>query len=129
MPMKRLTLATAVLALVVGAACASRTDSSERETSAVDTSQRDVAAEATGGIVVDFKDGTTPAEFDAWEAEWGVDLRFNSTEGERTGVTIAQGVEDLDAVLARIRQHPAVESAEPLMMYSVPPAEEAVSGL
>ncbi len=128
MPMKRLTLATAVLALAVAAACASRSDSSEREASAVDTSRRDVAAEEPDGIVVDFKDGTTPAEFDAWESEWGVDLTFNSVEGQRTGVTIARGVEDLDAVLARIRQHPAVESAEPLMVYSMPPLEEVASG-
>jgi serine protease len=126
--MKRLTLATAVLALAVAAACASRSDSSEREASAVDTSRRDVAAEEPDGIVVDFKDGTTPAEFDAWESEWGVDLTFNSVEGQRTGVTIARGVEDLDAVLARIRQHPAVESAEPLMVYSMPPLEEVASG-
>jgi serine protease len=43
-------------------------------------------------------------------------------------VTIAREVEDLDAVLARIRQHPAVESAEPLMVYSVPPLEAVSSG-
>jgi serine protease len=88
-----------------------------------------VAAEEPGGIVVDFKDGTSKAEFDAWESEWGVDLEFNSVEGKRTGVTISKDVEDVDAVLARIRQHPAVESAEPLRVYSVPPLEEVVSGL
>jgi serine protease len=125
--MKRLTLA--VLALAVTAACASRSDSSEREATAEDPSRRELAQVAAGGIVVDFKDGTTKAEYDAWESEWGVDLEFNSTEGERSGVTIAQGVGDVDAALARIRQNPAVQSAEPLMVYSVPPGEEAVSGL
>jgi len=128
MPMKRLTLAVLALA-VTAAACASRSDSSEREVSAEDLSRRELAQVAAGGIVVDFKDGTTKAEYDAWEAEWGVDLEFNSTEGERSGVTIAQGVGDVDAVLARIRQNPAVQSAEPLMMYAVPPGEEALSGL
>lgn len=69
----------------------------------------------SGAIVVDFKDGTTQAEFDAWEAQWGLDLEFNSLEGPRTGVTLAVGVDDVADVLERIRQHPAVESAEPLL--------------
>ncbi|QRK05788.1 peptidase S8 [Archangium violaceum] len=132
MPMKRWTLASAVLALVMAAACASPPESGgeqAREAPAVDTSRRELAEEVPGGIVVDFKDGTSKAEFDAWEAEWGVNLEFNSVEGERTGVTIARGVGSVDEVLARIRQNPAVESAEPLKVYSVPPAEEAVSGL
>ncbi len=130
MPMKRLTLALAVLALTVTAgACASRSDSEAVETPTVDTSRRDLAGEEPGGIVVDFKDGTTKAEFDAWESAWGVNLEFNSAEGEQSGVTIAKGVGDVDAVLARIRQNPAVESAEPLMMYSVPPAELAATDL
>jgi serine protease len=126
--MKRLNLAVLALA-VMAAACASRSDSSEREASAEDSSRRELAQVAAGGIVVDFKDGTTKAEYDAWESEWGVDLEFNSTEGERSGVTIAQGVGDVDAVLARIRQNPAVQFAEPLMMFAVPPGEEALSGL
>ncbi|WP_309894991.1 S8 family serine peptidase [Archangium sp.] len=128
MSMKRLTLAVLALA-VTAAACGSRSDSSAREATAEDPSRRELAQVAAGSIVVDFKDGTTKAEYDAWESEWGVDLEFNSTEGERSGVTIAQGVGDVDAALARIRQNPAVQSAEPLMMYSVPPGEEAVSGL
>ena len=132
MPMKRLTVALTVLALAVtAAACESRSDSEGEgaETPSVDSSWRDVAAEEPGGIVVDFKDGTTKAQFDAWESDWGVDLEFNSVEGSHTGVTIARGVGDVAAVLARIRQNPAVESAEPLRVYSVPPAEEAVSEL
>ena len=129
--MKRWILASAVLALAT-AACSSPSESGEteaKEVPAVDTSRRVLAEEEPGGIVVDFKDGTTEAEFDAWEADWGVDVEFNSVEGKRTGVTIARGVGDVDAALARIRQHPAVESAEPLRIYSVPPGEQAVTEL
>ncbi|MCY1079077.1 S8 family serine peptidase [Archangium lansingense] len=126
--MKRWILASAVLALAM-AACTSPSESEGTEAKgapAVDTSRRVLAEEEPGGIVVDFKDGTTEAEFDAWEADWGVDVEFNSVEGQRTGVTIARGVGDVDAALVRILQHPAVESAEPLRIYSVPPGEEAV---
>lgn len=70
-----------------------------------------------GAIVVDFKDGTTKAEFDAWENQWGIDLEFNSVEGPSDGVTIAVGVDDVDRTLAEIRQNAAVESAEPLLRY------------
>jgi serine protease len=77
----------------------------------------DPSARIPGAIVVDFKDGTTKAEFDAWEKEWGIDLEFNSIEGPQNGVTIAVGVEDVDGVLAKIRANPAVEAAEPLKMY------------
>jgi serine protease len=71
-----------------------------------------------GAMVVDFKDGTTKAEFDAWEQDWGIDLEFNSVMGQRTGITLATGVQDMDAVLEKIRQHPAVEAAEPNYLYS-----------
>src|SRR4051794_32044705 len=37
-------------------------------------------------IVVDFEDGTTQEEIDAWEKAWGVDLTFNSIEGPEDGV-------------------------------------------
>lgn len=70
-----------------------------------------------GALVVDFKDGTTEAEFDAWEKAWGVDVEFNSFLGEKTGITAATGVSDLEGALAKIRQHPAVEFAEPLFTY------------
>jgi serine protease len=46
-----------------------------------------------------------------------VDVEFNSVEGLESGVTLAVGVDDVDGALQRIRQHPAVESAEPLMEY------------
>jgi serine protease len=75
----------------------------------------DLTARVPGSIVVDFKDGTTKAQFDLWEKEWGVDLEFNSVEGVEDGITIAVGVDDVPAALAKIRQNPAVEEAEPLM--------------
>ena len=73
-----------------------------------------------GAVVVDFKDGTTKAQFDAWEGDWGIDLEFNSLEGGRSGITLARSVGDseVDGLLARIRQHPEVEAAEPLFTYS-----------
>ncbi|ATB40161.1 protease [Cystobacter fuscus] len=128
MPMKRWILANAVLALAL-VACASPPESAEtaeRTALEADTSRRVLSEEDPHGIVVDFKDGTSQEEIDAWEAEWGVDLTYNSVEGPRSGVAIAHGVEDVDAVLEAIRQHPAVESAEPLRVYRVPVGEEAV---
>jgi serine protease len=77
----------------------------------------DPDARVPGAIVVDFKDGTTKAEFDAWEKDWGIDLEFNSIEGPENGVTVAVGVSDVEGVLAKIRANPAVEAAEPLKMY------------
>ena len=76
-----------------------------------------------GAIVVDLKDGSTKEQFDAWEQDWGVDVEFNSEEGRASGVTLAVGVDDVDAALARIREHPAVEAAEPLYAYGVPEPE------
>ncbi len=68
-------------------------------------------------IVVDFVDGTTKAEFDAWEQAWGIDLEYNSVMGPETGITLAHVDGDPEQVLARIRTHPAVEAAEPLERY------------
>jgi len=129
MPMKRWTLANAVLALAVATSAHAlpveleASDWRDIPSVGVDPS-RDAQSR---GIVVDFKDGTTQEEIDAWEREWGVDLTFNSMEGPRSGVAIAQAAGDVSEVLARIRQHPAVESAEPLRVYSVPPGESAVT--
>jgi serine protease len=76
----------------------------------------DVSARVPGRILVDFVDGTTKAEFDALETEWGVDLEFNSQEeGPTDGITTAAYDGDLDALLAKIRANPKVESAEALM--------------
>ncbi|AEI66737.1 S8 family serine peptidase [Corallococcus macrosporus] len=110
----RWTLGGAALALTLTAACASATR--EQDTpppaSLEALEARDVVS---GAIVVDFKDGTTKAEFDAWERDWSVDLELNSVESADEALTVAVGVDDVDGVLARIRQHPAVEAAEPLM--------------
>ncbi|GHG90615.1 S8 family serine peptidase [Comamonas sp. JC664] len=114
MRMVRWTLGGAALALTLTAACAPGT----REQDApppVNLQALDPRDVVHGAIVVDFKDGTTKAEFDAWEKDWGIDLELNSVESADEALTIAVGVDDVDAVLARIRQHPAVEAAEPLM--------------
>src|SRR5690606_4489396 len=75
-------------------------------------------AQAEQTLVVDFVDGTTKAEFDAWETEWGVDLEFNSEHGVVTGITIATGVAEIEALLPSLRAHPAVEAAEALAVYA-----------
>jgi len=74
--------------------------------------------EAAQTLVVDFVDGTTKAEFDAWEEAWGLDLEFNSESGLVTGITLARRVAAPEAILEAIRAHPAVESAELLQTYS-----------
>lgn len=68
-------------------------------------------------ILVDFKDGITQAQVEAFDQEWGVHLHFNSIEGPLDGVTIATDVDDVDAVLARVRQSDLVEAAEALSEY------------
>ncbi len=75
------------------------------------------SAAVPGAVVVDFRDGTTPAQFDGWEKDWGIDLEFNSVEGAESGITLATGVADVEAALLRIRQHAEVEAAEPLFTY------------
>ncbi len=133
MSVKHWRLASAVLTLTVATSALASIPLEGVET--LEETWRDVAAAGVdptrdaqaGGLVVDFKDGTTQAEIDAWEREWGVDLTFNSLEGPRSGVAIAQVEGGLsETLLTRIRQHPAVESAEPLRVYAVPPGERAV---
>lgn len=78
----------------------------------------DEAAHSKELIVVDFADGTTKAEFDAIEAEWGVDVELNDAEeGVDSALTVGAlpPGQDAQALLARIRSHPKVEVAEPLM--------------
>jgi len=66
-------------------------------------------------LVVDFRDGT-PAEAIADRARrWGLPLHLNSVEGLRSGIAIADGVDDVDAALARVRGDAEVEEAEPLV--------------
>jgi serine protease len=96
------------VALVGLAACSAQKADPSREVAPAD--------EVPGQIVVDFKDGVTQAQIDSWEQQWGVDLTFNSVEGPKDGVAIASGVADVDRTLAKIRQDPNVESAEPMLV-------------
>lgn len=114
MRMVRWTLGGAALALAVTVAPACK--SAESEAAAPPSpSSLEVVDAVPHAIVVDFKDGTTKAEFDAWESDWGVDLELNSVESADEALTVAVGVDDVEGVLEKIRQHPSVESAEPLM--------------
>ena len=70
-----------------------------------------------GYLVVDFDDGISQQEVDTLEKGWGLDLHFNSVEGEADGVTIGRFAGDLATLLARIRRSPEVEAAEPLYRY------------
>ena len=108
-------LAKCSVHLLVAAALAAGCCAKSKVGPSKGASSDDPDARVPGAIVVDFRDGTTKEEFDAWEKEWGVDLEFNSIEGPVDGVTIAVGVKDVDQVLEKIRKHPAVEAAEPLM--------------
>jgi|CXWL01.1.fsa_nt_gi serine protease len=71
-------------------------------------------------IVVDFADGTTKAQFDEYEKNWGVDLELaDEEEGVDSAITVSQAdVEDVDTLLAQIRSRAdVVEVAEPLMRF------------
>ena len=84
----------------------------------VDELADEVTAHVPGAIVVDFKDGTTKAQFDAIEKEWGIDLELaDNEEGVDSAITVASGIDEADeeALLERIRANPDVEVAEPLM--------------
>lgn len=123
MRMVRWTVISAAMALMATACASSSRDEappagpSAEDVAAAEPSGAELAAAdvVPGAIVVDFKDGTTKAQFDGWEQDWGVDLEFNSIESTDDGLTLAVGVDDVEGVLARIRQNPDVESAEPLM--------------
>ncbi|NVJ25228.1 peptidase S8 [Myxococcus sp. AM011] len=119
MRMVRWTLGGAALALAVTVAPACKSAESDAERPPAPPASLDNLADDVDvvphAILVDFKDGTTKAEFDAWEADWGVDLELNSVESADEALTLAVGVDDVQGVLERIRQHPSVEAAEPLM--------------
>lgn len=116
---KLLTLSTVVTMSLALAAC---TRASEEE---VDLSRPsyvtadlpdDATARVPGRLVVDFVDGTTKAEFDEMEKDWGIDLEFNSEEeGPLSAITQGAYEGDLDELLAKIKANPKVEAAEPLM--------------
>lgn len=70
-------------------------------------------------VVVDFLDGTTKAEFDALEQDWGLDLELaDEEEGVDSAITVGAFQGDLDGLLARIRGNEKVEAAEPLMRFT-----------
>jgi serine protease len=73
------------------------------------------AAAVPHAVVVDFRDGTPAEEVAERGRRWGLSLRLNSVEGARSGIAIAEGVEDVDGALARIRGDADVEEAEPLV--------------
>jgi serine protease len=79
----------------------------------------DAAAHIPGVVVVDFKDGTTKAEFDEYEKAWGIDLELaDDEEGKDSAITLggfAGSEEEKAVLLERIRADPRVEAAEPLM--------------
>ena len=75
------------------------------------------AGRIPGRVVVDFRDGTSAEVVAERAATWGVALRFNSLVGPQDGVALADGVEDVEALLKTIRQSPDVEAAEPLLNY------------
>ena len=90
---KLLTLSTVVTMSLVLAACnRAGEEEVDRRRPAYVTADLpdDVAARVPGRIVVDFVDGTTKAEFDEMEQEWGLDLEFNSEE-EGPNSAITQG--------------------------------------
>ena len=66
-------------------------------------------------VVVDFRDGTSAEAVAERAHRWGLSLHLNSVEGARSGIAIAEGVDDVDAALARIRGDAEVEEAEPLV--------------
>src|SRR6476661_4730146 len=99
-------LRAALVAVFAVAGCAKE--------AADDAAADDVASQVPGSLVIDFKDGTTKAEYDAWEKDWGVDVEFNSVEGQDDGVAMAVGVGDESALIEKIKQNPNVESVEPL---------------
>src|SRR5262245_41503672 len=66
-------------------------------------------------LVVDFRDGTPAEEVAERGRRWGLSLHLNSVEGVRSGIAIAEGVDDVDGTLARIRGDADVEEAEPLV--------------
>jgi serine protease len=81
----------------------------------------DPAAHQSGRIVVDFTDGTTKAEFDTYEQQWGVDLELaDQEEGVDSAITVGRfegSAQEEQALLARIRTDPRVEVAEPSMTF------------
>jgi serine protease len=108
----RLLSSAAFAAVLLLGACGSDKGSSAP---ASGTDSADVVSDM---VVVDFKDGTTKQQYDSIEKAWGIDVEFNSIEGERSGITLGRvDPAQREALLARIRKDPGVEAAEPLFAY------------
>ncbi len=75
------------------------------------------AVKVPGFIVVDFVDGTSESELEAWQEKWGVNLEFNSKVGHKSGVAVAQFDGDKWSLIDRVRGYSNVEAAEPLYLY------------
>ncbi|MBL8952362.1 MAG: S8 family serine peptidase [Myxococcaceae bacterium] len=91
----------------------------------------DVSAHDPDDIVVDFRDGVTKEQIDAYEKDWGIDLEYaDAEEGPDSAITVAHVDEGRQAALLElIRQNPDVEAAEPDMVFSVPAGEGASEAL
>ncbi len=91
----------------------------------------DVSAHDPDDIVVDFRDGVTKEQIDAYEKEWGIDLEYaDAEEGPDSAITVAHVDADREEeLLDLIRQNPDVEAAEADMVFSVPAGEEASEAL
>jgi serine protease len=91
----------------------------ERPAIDVATQPDDTAFHVPEIVVVDFLDGTTKAEFDALEQDWGLDLELaDEEEGVDSAITVGAFQGDIDGLLARIRGNEKVEAAEPLMRFT-----------
>lgn len=124
----RTSLLVVGLAAVFAAGCLKQEAANGEALNALDRPDIDVAAQSDDPafhlprvVVVDFEDGTTKAQFDEIEKDWGVDLELaDEEEGVDSAITFGTVGEeiDVDALLARIRGNTKVEAAEPMMTYS-----------
>jgi serine protease len=91
----------------------------------------DVSAHDPDDIVVDFRDGLSKEQIDAYEKEWGIDLEYSNLEvGPESGITVAHvDAERQQEVLELIRQNPDVEAAEADMVFRIPDTETADEAL
>ncbi|MBL8919200.1 MAG: peptidase S8 [Myxococcaceae bacterium] len=119
-----LAVAVAAVTMLMLAGCQGQADS--EQLASLDRPAIDVSAQADDTafhlpevVVVDFEDGTTKAEFDVIEKDWGLDLELaGEEEGVDSAITVGTFQGDLASLLARIRSNPKVEAAEPLMTFN-----------
>src|SRR5262245_13726703 len=79
----------------------------------------DLSAHDPDDIVVDFRDGLSKEQIDAYEQAWGIDLEYaDAEEGPQSGITVAHvDPERAATLLEEIRNNPDVEVAEAEMMF------------